>query len=233
MRNSLFLLMLPFLLISCNQSNEALTAHYEKVMAQAEELGDPYAARDAMFHLTILNPQDVYLFDTLSQLYFQTSEFRMSALSGEKVLKGFPQDTTIRKRVARSWELAGDYEKALKSYELALNQEKPDVEIRYRIASMYFYLGNYVRCEEIIQSVIDLPEAKTVAVSIYDQVTNISKNVPTAAAFFNLRSVIAFNMNLPDKAEFWGNKAITLSPGFSLFERNVAQIKARKQAPPQ
>lgn len=179
-------------------------------------------AKYALYNLLHLKPERIELKDTLAYLYYNSSDYVQVVLLGNEILQSHPDNAGILELVAVSQQNLGMIRDALASFEKLYTLTK-SIYHQYNIASLQYMLKRFGECSETLNAIISSGD-DTGMVSITDQ-QGESQNVPIRAAAFNMRGVVALELNKPDIAIQNFEKAIELFPQFQLANNNMERAK--------
>lgn len=207
----------------CDVTKESLFVHYKAVYDQAVKYSDFVVAREALFNMLVLKPERTGLKDTLTYLYYNGNNHVQVILAGEEILESQPDKADILELVAVSQQNLGMLKEALENFEKLFAVSK-DVYHRYNIASLQYMLKRFGECSESLNAIIASPDT-TGVVAISDG-KNESQQIPVKAAAFNMRGVIALEINQEDVAKQNFEKALQLFPEFSLAKNNLDKVIA-------
>lgn len=211
-------------------TKEALFEHYKSVYDQSVKYSDFVVARSALYNMMILKPERTGLKDTLTYLYYNGNNYVQVIILGKEILETHPQKTDVLELVAVSQQNLGMLKEALENFEKLFAVTK-DVYHQYNIASLQYMLKRYGECSESLNAIIASADTNGV-VTITDG-KNESQQVPVKAAAFNMRGVIALEINQADVAKQNFEKAIQLFPDFSLAKSNLEKVTAGEKKTPE
>ncbi|HXH20320.1 MAG TPA: hypothetical protein VNJ07_14690 [Chitinophagales bacterium] len=209
-------------------SRQKLFEHFKSVYDNAIKYSDFVVAREAIYNMLTLYPEKAGLKDTLTYLYYKTGSHVQVILLGKEILSVQPDKSDILELVAVSQQNLNLLKDALENFERLFALTK-DVYHQYNIASLQYMLKRYGECSENLNAIIASTDSMRV-VTIFDN-TGESQQVPIKAAAFNMRGVIALEINQADVAKQNFQKAIELFPQFSLAKSNLEKIHAQESKP--
>ncbi|MDZ4846060.1 MAG: hypothetical protein SH857_10985 [Chitinophagales bacterium] len=209
-------------------SKEKLFEHYSTVYDQSVKYNDFVVAREALLNMLAIKPERTGLKDTLTYLYYNGNNYVQVILVGKEILETKPDKAEILELVAVSQQNLGLLKEALESFEKLFSVSK-DVYHQYNIASLQYMLKRYGECSESLNAIIASPDT-TGVVAISDG-KNESQQVPVKAAAFNMRGVIALEINQSDVAKQNFEKALQLFPEFILAKNNLDKVSAAEKSP--
>jgi len=210
--------------VPSGMTKDSLYAHYRGIYEQASNYSDFIVAREALYNMLALRPERTGLKDTLTYLYYNSGNHVQVILLGREILQAKPDKADILELVAVSQQNLGLLKDALESFEKLFSITK-DVYHQYNIASLQYMLKRYGECSENLNSIIASTDT-TGEVTISDN-NGTSQKVPLKAAAFNMRGVIALEINQSDVAKQNFQKALELFPDFALAKSNLDKINAQ------
>lgn len=205
---------------------EKLFEHYKSVYDLSVKYSDFVVAREALYSMLALKPERTGLKDTLTYLYYNGNNYIQVILLGKEILEANPQKTDVLELVSVSQQNLGMLKEALESFEKLFTATK-DVYHQYNIASLQYMLKRYGECSESLNAI--LASSDTTGVVAITDGENKSQQVPVKAAAFNMRGVIALEINQTDVAKQNFEKALQLFPDFTLAKNNIAKLLAEEK----
>ena len=221
----IMLALLPLFHFAFGQKHKATadTASNWAVYRNALLFNDLDAAKNALFELTVAQPENKAIYDSLARLYF-----RMGAYNQAIQASDLSTPTRAMKEIkAYSCRNLGDIKSALPVFE-ELFHETGSPEYGYQLATMQFSLKRYGECEETIGKVKIHPDAVTTKVLISTE-QGEGMNVNYLAASENLQGVLYLDMGKPDLAKACFERALLAEPEFKLAKKNLEGINAKKE----
>jgi len=206
------------------QKQDPLYGHYKKVYDEAVKYNDLAVARTALYSMLALDPSRTGLKDTLTYLYFSSNNHLQVILLGKEILEANPGKAEILELVAVSQQNLGREKDALESFEKLYSITK-DPYHQYSIASLQYMLKRFGECSESLNSIIASTDSLGV-ITISDN-QGESQQVPIKAAAFNMRGVVALEINQPEVARQNFQKALELFPGFLLAKANLEKVNSQ------
>ncbi len=207
---------------------EKLLEHHKKVYDKAIKYNDMLIAREAVYNMLVIAPERIGLKDTLTYLYYNSGNHVQVILVGKEILEAKPESAEILELVAVSQQNLGLLKEALESFEKLFTLTK-DTYHRYNIASLQYMLKRFGECTETLNAILASEESDAM-VTISDS-RGESQQVPIKAAAFNMRGVIALEINQKDVAKQNFQKALDLYPDFILAKSNMNQVDATETKP--
>lgn len=215
---------------AADPQKEKAFAQHQAIYENAMKYNDFIVARTSLYSMLALKPERTGLKDTLTYLYYNTNSYVQVILLGKEILETKPDKAEILELVAVSQQNLGMLKEALESFEKLFALSK-DVYHQYNIASLQYMLKRYGECSESLNAILGAPQTDAV-VAISDG-QNESQQVPVKAAAYNMRGVVALEINQSDVAKQNFEKAIELHPDFVLAKNNLEKVKASEKKAPE
>lgn len=213
---------------AADPQKEKQFAQHQATYDNAMKYNDFLVARNSLYGMLALKPERAGLKDTLTYLYYNTNSYVQVILLGKEILETSPDKAEILELVAVSQQNLGMLKEALESFEKLFAISK-DVYHQYNIASLQYMLKRYGECSESLNAILGAPQSDAV-VAISDG-QNESQQVPVKAAAYNMRGVVALEINQADVAKQNFEKAIELHPDFILAKNNLDKVNASEKKP--
>jgi len=184
------------------------------VYHKAMKYNDVGVARDALYKLIEIAPNDFSLLDSLAFLYFEYRQYASTALVCKDILSRRPKHPPALEMGAVSFENLGLNDQALLNYESLFLIENNIVTL-YKIAYLQYELKRYAEFQNNAETLIK--NEKTLEVKlIFSGEDNKQQEIPMRAAVYNFKGLIAQENG--DKAKALQNyeEALKLAPDFYL-----------------
>ena len=197
-----------------------------KVYASALKYYDLQVASTALYNAMALKPERKDLRDSLALIYFAGERYGQSFTLGEEILKEQPKRTDILEMVAVSKQSLGLAKEALADYE-SLHKTEKQVFYLYQIATLQYQLKRFGECVASLDQIIADETSAKQEVTIRNG-NNTSQKVPMRAAAYNVKGIVALELNKESEAKELFNQAIKLFPDFALAKGNLALVEQRE-----
>ncbi|NNC96290.1 MAG: tetratricopeptide repeat protein [Chitinophagales bacterium] len=207
-----------------NPENEKEYQYQRDIFVKAMGYYDYGIATMAMYNMMMLKPEKKELMDTLTLLYFNQGAHAQCKLVGEEILAINPQNVMIREIVAISEQSLGLYKDALAEYE-ALYASTKDVFHLYQIATLQYSLQRFGECNITLDAILKDPQASEKKINI-NTGQELAQEVPISSASHNMKGVIALEMNKKAEAATHFQKALEISPSFTLAKSNIEKLNS-------
>ena len=191
----------------------------------ALKYADYVVAKQALYEMITLAPENKMLKDTLAIVYFKIEAYAQCILLTREILEEDPSKNSMLEIKAISEQNIGLIKEALEDYETLFKSSK-DVYHLYQVATLQYQLKRFGECNATVGAIIQNEDAKSKKVSIFDQ-QNRQQQVPLDAAAYNLLGVMALDTNDEPKAKEFFTKAVELFPEFALAKNNITIIDAK------
>jgi tetratricopeptide (TPR) repeat protein len=218
---SLGCLLCMFIFVHAQNSGSLSLSQLRSVYAKSLSISDFGTAISTMYQIMELDPNPANK-DTLCLLYFNANMLTQATILGEEIAKANPDKLLIRQVLAISKQQLGMNVEALSEYE-KIYASTHKAEDLYQIASLQYGLKRYGECISNLDRLIAEAEneKKKINVSVYQ---NQQQEVPISAACYNIKGVIALEVNQPEEAKKMFNKALDIFPDFFLPKRSLEMM---------
>lgn len=206
------------------QENRASSVvfHYSQMYQRALRYNDINVAKNALYNLVSLYPNNDSLLYSLSVLYFQTQQYASAALTSRDVLSLNPNHIGALEVSAFSFEQIGAKEKAIEAYE-KLYLQSDDYQSLYKLAFLQYELGRFNEALTNADILLNRKETPELTVT-YTGANNEQKEYPIQAALFNLKGLIAKSKNETEEARKFFNQALEIAPEFEMAKENLNSL---------
>jgi len=188
----------------------------------AMRYNDVAAAKDALYSLINIDPQNDSLRSNLAYLYFDNKQYPSTILACMDILANNPKHTPSLEMSAISYEELGLDEKAMNYYE-KLYLITDNLETLYKLAYLQYKLKRYEESKvnlDILFKSPDLDNKKMIF-----QLSKIEqKEFPLRVAAVNLRGLVKQVQGDKEGAREDFNKALELAPDFIFAKNSLEQL---------
>lgn len=206
------------------QDSTYLSNEYAKALAlfdKSQKYNDAVLSKHALYEILILNPNDSSALRSLSELYYNSSQFTSSALVGMDFLQRYPNNMVALEVIALSYENLRLYDKAIEYYQ-KMWLKNDDSNILYQIAYLQYSLQRYDESKANL-AIIDtkVKDEDKIALSKSDGTV---QEVSFKAAVLNLKGLIAVEQGENDQAKIFFGSAIKLNPDFETAKKSLEAL---------
>lgn len=181
----------------------------------------------ALYTALAIKPERTDLKDTLAFLYFGGERYVQANTLAEEVLKNNPKHTAILEIAAVSKQMLGAVKESLTDYE-NLYKESKVINHLYQIATLQYQLKRYGEATESLNTIISSPDADAQKVAINIGNNQQPQEVPLKAAAYNVRGIIANELNNETVAKQNFETALQLFPDFILAKGNLNALTEKQ-----
>lgn len=201
------------------------TYDYQKNLAiysRALKYNDGAAAKNALYNLVALEPQNDSLLFSLSYMYFENQNYISAILSSKDLLTLNPDNEAALEISAISYENIGATDKALESYE-SLYLKNENLGTLYKVAFLQYQMERYSEARTSAEIILDKEDAKDMKL-YFNTSENQQQEIPVTASVHNLLGMINQAQEKTEAAKEQFNKALAIAPEFELAKSNLAEI---------
>lgn len=212
-----------------SQKSKQLTDYdlAREVYKKAISYNDLVAARNAVYELMILKPEETSWNDTLVILMFSSGMYTQSIDLGRNILETHKDNQLIMEIVCISEENTGLIKEALADYEkLYALSSKPLHQ--YKIATLQYALQRHGECNQTLNQLIS--NQATANDKIYISIgQGQGQEVNLLAAAWNVAGMVSLETGQEENARKFFAKALEIDPSFSLPKNNLAYLDSNKK----
>ncbi len=196
----------------------------QQVYNTAMRYNDVNVAKDALFKLVTLDPQDASLLDSLAYMYYDAQRFASVILVSNDILARNPNHLAAIEMSAISFERLGINERALEKYE-TLYLKNNDVTTLYKIAYLQYDMKRFNESATSADILLKA-QVKDDMKIIYNTAAKTQQEVPIKASVHNLRGLIELEKGNKKEAKVHFENALKLAPEFELAKENIKKIQS-------
>ncbi len=180
-------------------------------------------AKNALYSLINIDPQNDSLRFNLAYLYFDAKQYPSAIMVSLDILERNPQHAASLEISAIAYEELGLKEKALVNYE-KLYMISENIETLYKLTYVQYELKRYTECEVNLDILIKNEDidSKFMAFQISDLE---QKEFTLRTAILNLRGLVKKDQGDMEGARIDFNDALTISPNFIYATNNLAELE--------
>ncbi len=202
--------------------NSQLYKHYQMKYVFGMKYNDREVAKNALYSMIAMDPNDDSLKMVLCYYYFDQNQFASSLFVSADLLTRFPDNTDALRINAMSYENMGVRDKAIDAYE-SLYLKTNDIGVLYQTALLQFELSRYAECDTNLDIIIKNPQAKAMKLS-FAKDENEQQEVTLEAACYNMKGMLAKQQGNMDEAKKQLEKALEVDPEFALASQNLEDL---------
>ncbi len=195
----------------------------KQVYNQGLKYGDVNVARNALYNLMALDPQDISLLDSLAFLYFDYQRHTSCILVCLDLLSINPDNLAALEMSAISYENLGLKDKALERYE-SIYLKRNNVFTLYKVAALQFELDRLVESMTNVSILLEHQDSKDAKITLSSQQGG-AQEIQILAAVYNLKGLIEKQQDKKDAARVSFNEALAIAPDFSLAKTNLESLE--------
>lgn len=224
MRNKLMLMLTVGLFFGSNAmaQQDELKKIFQDTYERALKYNDRFEAKNALYRLIVMEPQNDSLLTTLAFLYVDARQYASSLLVAIDVLTLNPQNAEALEIGAFSYENLGLKDKALESYE-KLYLYNNDFQVLYKMAFLQLELKKYHEALANAEILLELPEAKES--TVFFKEGEEDKEYSIAVAIWNLKGLVNKETGNKEEAKICFEEALKISPEFLMAKENIASLE--------
>ncbi len=193
----------------------------QNVYKSAMKYADVSAARNSLFNMIALDPNDASLLDSLAYMYFEYQQFTSCLLVCLDILKVNPDNIAALEMSAVAYDNLGLKDKALTSYE-SIYLRNNSIYTLYRIAALQLDLSRHTESMTNVDILLEKEETKEAKVPINTE--QGSMQISLEAAVYNLKGLIEADQGNKESARASYQKALSLEPDFVMATNNLAEL---------
>lgn len=204
----------------------------EKIFRESLKYGDLTVAKQALFEMIALKPENKSLKDSLAYIYINLGSLQQAILLSREILETSPENQGILEVKAIAEQNLGLSKEALTSYE-SLYQKSKNVYHLYQIATLQYDLKRMAECNTSIDAILGSPEVDKKELNIGTGARGQQQRVVLKAAALNMKGVLAMDLNENTIAKICFDEALKLTPDFVLAKNNADFLvnKLKSSAP--
>jgi tetratricopeptide (TPR) repeat protein len=219
-----FFIVIPGMAQQSSDIKSSLNYRIQKgIYNRALKYNDAGMAINALYNLTVMEPQNDSILFSLAYLYFDTQKYFSSVLALNDVLMLNPENMAALEMKAVSLERIGATEKALEAYESLYLKSDDNINYLYKVAVFQYDLKRYGESKTNID--ILLSKATTDEIKYYFPTEdNKEQEISMRASLHNMKGLIARDSGNPSEAKKQFTIALEIAPEFYMAKKNLEEI---------
>ncbi len=203
--------------------NEAAIKRAKEKYNRSIKYNDFAIAKDAIYDLLVLEPNNISYLDSLAYMYFEFRQYASAALVSRDALNRNPQNRLMLQIGAKSLDELGAKDQSLKMYETLYNISD-DAFVLFEIAQKQLDLKMYD--DAMINTELLLGKRIVEGSQVYVK-NSVGEEVeaPFKAVIYNLQGLIARGKGNEESAKNYFNNALKLAPQYALAQENLNPSK--------
>jgi len=212
MKKIIFLSIVTLLLFSKSYSQVNEFDLQNSIYIKAKTYNDPSVAINALYKMIALQPENVFLKDSLMREYLTLSQWAPSYMISREILAMQPTNMFALEISCISLQNLGLKQQALDQYE-SLYLKTDRIDVLYTISFLQFELKNYNESLTNLDILINNNETEKMSVSV-SKSDNSVQEVLIRAQLNYLKGLIFLEQKNLEEANKFFNKALMISPDF-------------------
>lgn len=192
------------------------------IFENATKFNDPVVARTALYNMLAMNPNNNDILDSLAVYYFEYGQYASAAIVSKEAQKRNPDNILAYEIAAISFESLQIKDRALTEYE-SLFLKNNNTFTLYKIAFLQYDLERFNEANTSADILLRRKEVAEQTIA-FQKTDETQQEVPLSAALYNLKGIIAVQLDKPDEAEEMFNKALEVAPEFELAQINLKDV---------
>ena len=195
---------------------------YQMKYVFGRKYNDSNVAKDALYSMIAMDPNDDSLKMVLCYYYFDQNQFASSLFVSLDMLARHPDHEDALKINAMSYENMGVRDKAIDAY-TSLYLKTNDVNVLYQTALLQLELERYNECASSIGIIMKDPQSKALKLKFAKSDTE-QQEVTLEAAAYNLKGMLEKQQGDKEQAKQSFEKALEIEPDFALPAQNLKDL---------
>lgn len=202
--------------------NTQLYKLYQMKYVFGMKYNDGEVAKDALYSMIAMDPNDDSLKMVLCYYYFDQNQYASSLFVSRDLLSRNPDNIDALKINAMSLENMGVRDRATDAYE-SLYLKSNDIGVLYQAALLQFELERYSECSTNLDIILKAPESKEIKLNFQNS-EHGQQQVPLEAAAYNMKGMLQKQQGNKEEARKNLQKALEIAPDFALASQNLADL---------
>jgi tetratricopeptide (TPR) repeat protein len=222
MKNKLVIVL--FLVIG-TQAFAQKSAEYKRqqyIFEKATTFNDPVVARNALYNMMALEPNNLDLLDSLAVFYYNYNIHTSAVIAAKEALVLNPSNELAMEVAAISFENLRMKDRALEEYE-NLYLKSDNIFTLYKMAILQYDLERFEETNTTTDILLKRKEVESEKV-VFTKEDNSEFEISIKAAIFNLKGMAQKKINKVEEAKISFTKAVEIAPEFELAKENLSNI---------
>lgn len=203
--------------------NTQLYKLYQMKYVFGMKYNDGEVAKDALYSMVAMDPNDDSLKMRLCYYYFEKNQFASSLFVSIDLLARHPDHIDALRISALSYENMGVRDKAMGAYE-SLYLKTNDIGVLYQATILQYELERYTECSTNLDIIIKDPQSKALKLN-YAKSETEQQEITLEAAAYNVLGMVASKQENKVDAKKHFEKSLELEPEFTLAAQNLKDLK--------
>ncbi len=227
MKKGLMLMAAVFMVnVAVSQNKEIQNTQLYKLYQMKYVFGMKYndgeVAKDALYSMVAMDPNDDSLKLRLCYYYFEQNQFASSLFVSLDLLARNPDHIDALRINALSYENMGVRDKAISAYE-SLYLKTSDIGTLYKASILQYEFERYTECMTNMGIIIKDPQSKALKLN-YSKSETEQQEITMEAAAYNVLGMVAKQQGNKIDAKKHFDKALELEPEFTLAAQNLKDL---------
>ncbi len=180
---------------------------------------DTEVAKDALYSMIAMDPNDDSLKMRLCYYYFEQNQYASSLFVSMDILSRETGLTDALRINAMSYENLGVRDKAVAAYE-TLYLKVNELGVLYQVAVLQFELERFVECMTNLDIILKDPQSKALKLNFAKNETE-QQEITMEAASYNVKGMIEKQQGNTAEAKKYFENALAAEPDFTLALQNI------------
>lgn len=199
-----------------------LYKHYQMKYVFGMKYNDSDVAKNALYSMIAMDPNDDSLKMVLCYYYFDQNQFASSLFVSADLLSRRPDNVDALRINAMSFENMGVRDKAIEAYE-SLYLKTNDIGVLYQVSVLQYEGARYEECKTNLDIIIKNPQSKEMKLT-FAKDEKEQQEVSMEAACYNMKGMLAKQQGNNEEAKIQLQKALELEPEFILASQNLDDL---------
>jgi tetratricopeptide (TPR) repeat protein len=227
MKKGLMLVVAVFIFgVAMGQNKEIqktqLYKHYQMKYVFGMKYNDAEVAKDALYSMVAMDPNDDSLKMRLCYYYFEQNKFASSLFVSLDLLSRQPDNLDALRINALSYENMGVRDKAIEAYE-SLYLKTNEISLLYQVSILQYEFDRFNECVTNLGILIKDPQAKALKLNFAKSETE-QQEITLEAAAYNVLGMVSKKQGNNIEAKKHFEKSLELEPEFALAIQNLKEL---------